>query len=671
MSLFSVTSGKLIEYLDNGKFVCGYVTDSQPKRVRLVNQNGRELNLPVSRIVHCSVSRFTPESDRESLVRLLRSTTERRHLLMERVDLEMLWELTSNENTDTFDPDFLAELTFGRRADDDIVSAFLRSVFSDKLFFKYREGKIKVHSPEKVEQLRLQLEKEALKEALVETGADLLRRIGQIEGGATPEFSEMEQQVLITLQDYYLHGSETPDYDLARKVLKEAGFTGTHDTFHLLVKAGIWSKNENLPLLRANLPVSFSIQARHRAEAILQCGNASLFDDPDRTDLTHLAPLTIDGATTLDFDDALTVQEQDGNYLIGIHISDVSHYVRPGDSLFQEAMNRATSIYFPEGQVPMLPRHISQGMCSLIQGEIRAAHSHMILLSPEGEVLRVRIKPSIIRVARRLTYEDADRMIDSDPELKILNAMRKKLRQRRVEAGALLLPFPDVNIHIENNGRVGISLGKTDTPARTIISEMMILANTEAARFVSDRMAPGLFRSQGKISRRVVHGDDDDLYLNSLQRKNLPRSELSTEAKPHSGLGVSFYTTITSPIRRLLDLVMQHQINTLVRRRSLCFTLEMCKDFTSVISRTLATANNVKQQRHRYWLLKWLEERKDSYLEAMVIDSGPKRVNLVLTDILMDIDLPASRSPAPEPGTIVKVRPVKVEPLDNSVRFDW
>ncbi len=672
MSLYSVTSGKLIEYLDNGKFICGYVTDSQPKRVRLVNQNGRELNLPVSRIVHCSVSRYSAESDRDSLINLLRSTTERRQSLMERVDLEMLWELASIENTDTFDPDFLAELTFGRRADDDIVSAFLRSVFCDKLFFKYREGKIKVHSPEKVEQLRLQLEKEALKEELVTTGAALLKQIDESEtNSAALSFTEMEQQVLGALQDYYLHGSEARDHDIARKVLKEAGFNRPHDTYHLLVKAGVWSKNENLPLLRANLPVSFSIQARHRAEAILQCGNTSLFDDPDRRDLTHLAPLTIDGATTLDFDDALTVEEQEGNYLIGIHISDVAHYVRPGDSLFQEAMNRATSVYFPEGQVPMLPRHISQGMCSLIQGEIRAAHSHMILLSPEAEVLRVRIVPSIIRVARRLTYEDADRMIDSDPELKILNAMRKKLRRRRVESGALLLPFPDVNVHIDNNGRVSVALGKTDTPARTIVSEMMILTNTEAARFVSDRMAPGLFRSQGKISRRVVHGDDDDLYLNSLQRKNLPRSELSTDAKPHSGLGVSFYTTVTSPIRRLLDLVMQHQINTLVRRKSLCFTPEMCKDFTSIISRTLATANNVKQQRHRYWLLKWLEERKNNYLDAMVIDSRPKRVNLVLTDILMDIDLPAGRVPAPEPGTIVKVRPVKVEPLDNSVRFDW
>jgi exoribonuclease-2 len=90
-----------------------------------------------------------------------------------------------------------------------------------------------------------------------------------------------------------------------------------------------------------------------------------------------------------------------------------------------------------------------------------------------------------------------------------------------------------------------------------------------------------------------------------------------------------------------------------------------------VITRTLATANNVKQQRHRYWLLKYLEERKNSYMEALVIESGPKRVKLLLTDILMDIDLPASRVPPPEPGSLLQVRPVRIEALDNSVRFDW
>ena len=671
MSLFSIRSGKVVEYLDNGKFVCAYVTEIQPKRIRLLNQNGRELNLPVSRVVHCSESLHQGNSNRENLVKLLQDTTEKRHSLMEDIDLETIWELTSDEATDTFEPRFLAELSFGCNADDDIISAFLRSVFKDKLFFKYREGKIKVHSPEQVEQLRLKQEKEDERKEIAFVGIDLLSRINN-RGSAASPYSETEEKVLILIQNFYLWpGEQKQDDDLARSILKGAGFGKPHDPYHLLVKGGIWHKNINIPLLRNNLPVSFSVPARQLAEAILQNGNESLFHDPARRDLTHLNPLTIDGATTLDFDDALTVEKQGENYLVGIHISDVAHYVRPGDALFQEAMQRGTSIYFPEGQIPMLPRHLSQGVCSLIQGEIRATFSHMILLSPEAEVLKVRIFPSLIKVKRRLTYEEADRLIDRDPELSILDGLRKKLRNRRLDKGALLLPFPDVNIFIDNNGKVNVSLGKTDTPARTIISEMMILANSQAAKYVSDRMIPGLFRSQDPITKRLVHGEDDDLFSNTLQRKNLPRGELSIDPKPHSGLGVSYYTTVTSPIRRLLDLVMQHQINNLVRRTDICFTQDMCKDFTSVINRTLATVNNVKQQRQRYWLLKYLEDRKGAYLDALVIESGPKRVTLILTDLLMDIDLPATQRPRPQPGSLVKVRVARVDALDNSVRFDW
>jgi exoribonuclease-2 len=295
----------------------------------------------------------------------------------------------------------------------------------------------------------------------------------------------------------------------------------------------------------------------------------------------------------------------------------------------------------------------------------------MILLSPDAEVLRVRISPSIIRVKRRLTYDEVDRILATDREIQLLDTLRKKLRARRLANGALLLPFPDVNIFIDQHGKVHVNLAKSDTPSRTIVSEMMILANSEAAKYVADRMVPGIFRSQPPLQKRIVHGEDDDLFQNTLQRKNMSRGELSTTAKPHSGLGVSHYSTVTSPIRRLLDLVMQHQLNSIVRRQEPCFTEEMCKDFTSVLSRTLTTANNVRHQRQRYWLLKFLADRQGQYLDALVIQSGPKRVNLLLTDILMDIDLPTPGNKNILPNTMVKVRVVKSEPLDNIVRFDW
>jgi exoribonuclease-2 len=665
-----IFTGKLIEYLDNGRFVCALVTESQPKRLRLINQNGRELNLPISRVVHCSTETHPADASRETLAKHLQDTTEKRFSLMNHIDLEEIWELTAEDGSNSFSPSFLTELVFGEQANDDTISAFLRCVFEDKLFFKYKEGRIRVNSPEKVEQLLVQQQKEAKRAQLVSEGGKAIADIME-SGQPRSHYNSVQEDIIGIIRDYYLFGSDAAEYEVAQKVLKSAGLNKVHDPFHFLVKAGVWAPNENIPLLRNELPVNFSLAARQQAEYILQRGQGELFDDPRRTNLTHLSPITIDGPTTLDFDDALTVEKQDGNYLVGIHISDVAHYVRPGDPLFAEAMRRGTSIYFPEGQIPMLPRHLSQGVCSLIQDEIRAAFSFMILLSPEAEVLRVRIVPSIISVKRRLTYEEVDRMLESDTEIKLLDMLRKKLRAKRLKNGALLLPFPDVNIFIDHHGKVHVNLAKSDTPARTIVSEMMILANSETAKYVADRMVPGLYRSQPPLQNRIVHGEDDDLFQNTLQRKNMSRGELSTTAKSHSGLGVSHYTTITSPIRRLLDLVMQHQLNSIVRRLEPCFTEEMCKDFTSVLSRTISTANNVRQQRQRYWLLKYLAERQGQYINALVIQAGPKRTNLILTDILMDIDLPSPGGRNIAPNTTVKVRVAKSDPYDNVVRFEW
>jgi exoribonuclease-2 len=665
-----IVTGKLIEYLDNGKFICALVVESQPKRLRLINQNGRELNLPESRVIHSSSESHPTELSRETIARHLKDTTEKRSNLMTHIDLEEIWQLTAEDDATSFSPTFLTELIFGSEATDDTVCAFLRCVFEDKLFFKYKEGRIQANSPEKVEHLQLQLAKEAKRAELVREGTKAVARI--IEAHPPPgQLDAIQLELLSIIRDFYLFGNEAADADIARNILQSAGLHKIHDPFHLLVKAGLWSANENIPLLRNELAVNFSLAARQQAELILQRGQSELFDDEGRIDLTHLAPITIDGPTTLDFDDALTIEEQDGNYLVGIHISDVAHYVRPGDQLFAEAMRRGTSIYFPEGQVPMLPRHLSQGICSLIQDETRAAFSFMILLSAEAEVLRVRINPSIIKVKRRLTYDEVDKMLASDREIRLLDMLRQKLRARRLAGGALLLPFPDVNIFIDHHGKVHVSLAKSDTPARTIVSEMMILANSEAAKYVADRMVPGIYRSQPPLQRRIVHGEDDDLFQNTLQRKNMSRGELSTTAKPHSGLGVSHYTTVTSPIRRLLDLVMQHQLNSIVRRQEPCFTEEMCKDFNSVLIRTLTTANNVRHQRQRYWLLKFLADRQGQYLDALVIQAGPKRINLLLTDILMDIDLPTPGNKTIAPNTMVKIRVVKSEPLDNLVRFDW
>ncbi|MCK5069645.1 MAG: RNB domain-containing ribonuclease, partial [Desulfocapsa sp.] len=342
----------------------------------------------------------------------------------------------------SFTPAFLAELSFGTDANDDIVSAFLRTVFVDRLFFKYKDNKVIAQTTEQIEQIQKQRDREEKLEALIEMGAEFLKHVYNAPKKDLV-IDENGEECLAIMRDFYLAGADSKHAEIAKKILKAAGFNRPHDPFHLLVKAGIWDANENIPLLRNDLPVVFPLLGIQQAEMLLQQGSDKLFQDPARKDFTDLKPMTIDGPTTLDFDDALSIEAQeDGNFLVGVHISDVAHYVRPEDPLFIEAMRRGTSIYFPEGQIPMLPRHLSQGICSLVQGEIRATLSFMILLSDEAEVLRIRIFPSIIKVARRLTYDEADTMISTDPELDILNKLRIKLRNRRLDAGALLLPFP-------------------------------------------------------------------------------------------------------------------------------------------------------------------------------------------------------------------------------------
>jgi len=660
--------GKIGEYIEHGKFLCAMVMEDTGKRLRLLNQNGREVSLAQSRLVHLSRGSHSLRQSREELLRELKDVAERRREMMTLVDLAAIWELASEEAEAVFEPVFLAGLAFGEDASDDHVAAFLRCIFADRLYFKYREGRIVVHAQEVVEQLRLQQEREAQKEALLVNGAQGLRRIW--DGERQADWPERED-CLCLVRDYYLHGSDAQESATARELLKRAELTRPHDPFYIMVKAGLWDKNENIPLLRAGLPVEFSAAAMAQAAALPAPDAAALLVDR-RRDLTALPLLTIDGAATRDYDDALHIEKRGDDYLVGIHISDVAHYVRPGEPLFAEAVSRMTSLYFPEQQVPMLPAVLSEGICSLIVGKPRAAVSFLVLLSAEGEVLDFDLVASVVEVKRRLSYVEADALVDSDQELGWLAGLSRKLQQRRVEAGALLMPIPDVNISVASDGNtVSVALAEVDTVSRTLVAEFMVLANTLGAQFVAEREVPGLYRCQEPPRKRLFGAPQKDLFLNYRQRRQLSPGQLLSKPRAHSGVGVPQYTTVTSPIRRLLDLVMQQQIRYLLAGKGALYRREELNDLAATILSTQGRVNQVRQQRHRYWLLKYLEEKEGQRLDALVIDRGPKRVQVVLVDCLLDGELPAARAAGATPGEVVRVRVERVNALDNQLRLEW
>ena len=663
-------TGTLIEYLDGGRFICGLVLQDTGNRLRLLNQNGREVSLPASRVVSVSATRQSVDISRDERIALLKTTAEKRADLVNSIPLQEIWELASEENETTFPANFLAELYFGGDLSDDQSAAFLRAVFADRLYFKYKNDLVTVHTPKQVEHLQQQRQKEQEKEEILTTGAENLQKIMQgtvISAGQWPD----RNRILSWIADFVLFGSDAPESDLVRRLLKKANLTRPGDGYTLLVQAGIWQRDENIPLLKAEQPVEFKPELLAHTAALAEPAAEQLLADPKRKDFRDLDIFTIDGATTRDYDDALHVEQLPDGVLVGIHISDVSSYLDPKDPLFAEAMERSTSLYFPEGHIPMLPRKLSQGVFSLIKDQIRPAISFLIKLSPDAEIISSKIVPSVIQVKRQLSYSEVDRIMEEDPSLRLLNTIRRQLRLQRVERGALLLSFPDVIIYVDKQGRVTVHLAPADSPSRNLVSELMILANGVAADYLTAQEAPGLFRSQPPPRKRLISGVRNSLQDIACQRRFLSRGELTVHPKPHAGLGLNSYTTITSPIRRFLDMVMQLQISHMIHGKGILFSADECKNFAGVIQQKLARANTVCRQRHRYWILRYLEGMVGDMVSALVVSHGPKRVNLLLLDCLFDIDLPPNPAFPVEPGDTVKVRIARANALENTLRVEW
>lgn len=665
-----IPQGSLVEFIDGGKFICAYVTANTGAQLRLLGQNGRDSNLSESRLLTASRTVHSLTHDRDTLVAQLKSAATTRQQLAESFDLRELWEIVRGEPVLEFSVAFLADLLCGREANDDQTAAFLRAVLADHLYFKFKGGRIVAHNTEQVEHLIQQATREAEKELLLQRGASVLQRIMQGEQIGADEWPERDR-VLGWIEQYALFGSECPEAETVRQLLKQAELTGPHDPYLVLVRTGVWQENENIPLRRSGHPLAFRDEALALAAGLRERTAEELLADPRRRDLRDLPIFTIDGAETLDFDDALHIEQCEGEFLVGVHIADVSQVVAADDALFREAQERTTSLYFPEGQLPMLPEAIAHGLCSLVQGRPRAAISFLMRLSPEGELLNTRITPSVIEVKRQLTYDQVDRTMEKDSELSLLNRLCQKLRRRRLEKGALFLPLPDVNISLRPEGGITLTLAPVDTPARALVAELMILANGEAANYLACQQAPGLFRSQPPPRKRIATGLNDGVLLVAQQRRFLSRGDLTVSPKAHSGLGLPGYTTVTSPIRRFLDLAMQMQISSLLRGKGILFSQARCQDFLAALNRNLVRAMTVRQQRHRFWILRYLEPRQGEKISALVLHRGPQRISLMLTDCLFDVDLPPNPAFPVNPGDTVKIRLARVNALDNVLRLEW
>ncbi len=658
-----MTQGKIVEYIDQGRFVCTICLQDKGTRLHLLTPMNRELNLSPKRAVLVSEPTVDVSQPREDLILKLNQVEETRLHLKAQVDVEGLWELVRDED-DAFDDTYLGQLVFGESITGNHCSAIVRALFENHLYFKMKNGRFLPNSKEKVEQIIAQEAEEAQKAERLKQWSQWLKGVHRGDMAETPPFRSEIVQLLVQLA---LYGREAPEFKYGKELLAEADISDIGKARDLLIRLGAWEEDENLDLLRSGVPVAFS-QAQLTASAALTDRD---IEREGREDLRDIACLTIDGPLTQDFDDAISLDVEGRELRLGVHIADVATAVSAESILDRAAAERASSQYLPRRQIPMLPSNASKEVLSLREGVDRNAVSMLARFDISGELIDYRFIPSIIRVRRQLIYEDVNKTLEQDAVLSEMHRFSQRLRQKRMDQGALSLSLPELDVRFENNGSFSLELVEQETPSRTIVAELMILYNWLAARFCQEHQLPILFRTQSGPSEKLPLDEKGYLYYVFQQRRKLSPLHIQTDPGPHAGLGVDVYCHATSPIRRYQDLVNQRQIHHFLFHGERYYGEKQLEAIRMLAEPVLKKLGLIKRNRLRYWVLKYLSRHRGRPLQAMVLDELKTKYRLVLTDYLMIVEMKRTEGVILSQGQYIVVKVKQADPWDDTLALEY
>lgn len=360
----------------------------------------------------------------------------------------------------------------------------------------------------------------------------------------------------------------------------------------------------------------YDLPHRFSSEALKEAGSIPLHPSPhdyrDRVDLREIPTFTIDGENARDFDDAVSVEkERDGGMKLYVSVSDVSHYVKAGSALDEEAYFRGTSVYFPDRAIPMFPPELSNEICCLHPGMDRLALTVELKYDENGNRNGVRFYPSLIQSHERLTYTIVKRiLLDEDPELvrrfnpilpslELMAQLSQKLRQRRMERGAIDFDLPEPEVILNLQGETEEIIRAERNLAHQIIEEFMIAANEAVAHFLEEKGMPFIYRIHEPPQKEAIEefrrfishlgykmrkdsdhspkelqkvlsefeGRSEERVVNEILLRSMKWAKYSAQNLGHFGLASDAYTHFTSPIRRYPDLIVHRHLKKVISRR--------------------------------------------------------------------------------------------------------
>lgn len=430
---------------------------------------------------------------------------------------------------------------------------------------------------------------------------------------------------------------------------------------------------------RFALPVRFSEEAEQEADAIQEGVPPGVWDG--RRDFQDWPSVTIDGEKAQDFDDAVSVRERPGGgWLLGVHIADVSHYVRPGSALDRDAYERGTSVYFPDLTLPMLPEKLSNGICSLQPAVPRLTFSVLMEVGADGRVRTAEFAPSVIRTAYRLTYASVFRIMEGDgrerrkyadvvPALLTMKELARALRSRRLAEGSLDFDLVEPELVYEQGTLRAVAAAERNE-AHRLIEEFMVAANVAVASFFARKKAPALYRihpvpdaadleklrdllfrfglvlpEASKIRSQdlqavleKVRGRPEEKFIGIQVLRAMKLAVYAADNVGHYGLGKAEYTHFTSPIRRYPDLVVHRLLKALLAgTKEAPLPLEAVALHASERERNAAEA---EQALVEWRIFRFLKERLGEEFTGIVVDVTKSGLVIELDEYFVDGLLP-------------------------------
>ena len=391
---------------------------------------------------------------------------------------------------------------------------------------------------------------------------------------------------------------------------------------------------------------------------------ADLFDESisdGRVDLTGDTIITIDPKDARDFDDAISLERlENGHWRLGVHIADVSHFVRPGSALDDEAKQRATSVYLPDRVIPMLPEIISNNLASLQPDRVRYTKTAFIEYTEDGALVDTDFCTAAIKSKRRFTYEEVDDYIEKAVQWKtkltpevfsLLDHMHKLsriLRNRRMTRGSLELSLPEVKIDLDKDGNVSGAHRVENTESHQMIEEFMLAANEAVAVKLHDlklnflrrvhespevRKLKSLtefvrelgFEAESMESRfevkrilELVQDTPEEYAMNFAVLRSMPKATYGPQVEGHYALASDNYCHFTSPIRRYPDLTIHRMLDSIFREKRPADDFDLLANLGEHCSEQEQRAERAERELKKMKLLGYMEKRIGETMEAVV-----------------------------------------------------